>query len=211
MCVGFGRVNRPSTLLEMFALRPSGAEKGDRISSWFKITIQVRNAVISILHVSRCATITACLQGDQPSSYPAAPGYRTPADVFLRQDGHRQADPWERGPAGNTLGEINPRLDVFTCLISLRFSSPVRWSRPCLTSSGSCSIFPLISCFKPLIFSLIPCVGSSSVNYGLSGERIYTYDALSKFRTEANSSGMELRWIGRVLGCTGTHISGIAG
>lgn len=37
-----------------------------------------------------------------------------------------------------------------------------------------------------------------------------TYSALPKFWTEANGSGMKLRWIFRVLGCAGTLISGIA-
>lgn len=57
----------------------------------------------------------------------------------------------------------------FTSLISFRLSSPVRLSRPCSASSGSCLIFPLISSFKPSTFSLIVCAGVSSVNLGLWG------------------------------------------
>jgi len=44
------------------------------------------------------------------------------------------------------------------------------------------------------------------------GERMMcTYGALCEFRTEANGSGMKLRWIFSVFGWGGTRISRIAG
>ena len=112
--------------------------------------------------------------GVRSSSRRAVPDLRTPLGVSPRLDESCWADQRCRSPTENTSGEIVAQLSrAFTSLISFRFNSPVRRSRPCSASFGSCFILPLISCFKPSTLSWMDCAGGLFISYVRGDSDVY--------------------------------------